>query len=312
MYDGNLCKHSLPQYKLQLQYLKSFIKSYPGKRKFGFVFLSDLCHRWANLLSAGDDGFLEFFKSLKNESLLNDTLFITMGDHGPYTYGAIRDSPQGKLEHRLPFLSLTFPAWFKRSYPVQMAALIRNSRIISSPFDLHKTMKHLLTFPLKTFVQTDTIGESLFEPLPDDRACEDTGIPEFYCPCLSLRSIDTAHAHVHRAGKVAVKHINDILMSRSISARLCHQLELKAIFEAYQKMPSRGSPKNVQTDHRNTSCKYQIKFQTTPGDGLFEALLKMNSTGGFEILNHISRINTYGNQSSCIGVPYIKPYCLCR
>ncbi|PFX31984.1 hypothetical protein AWC38_SpisGene3159 [Stylophora pistillata] len=221
LYDGGLCKHSLAQYKLQLQYLKSFMKSYPGKRKFGFVFLSDLCHRTVNLLSGGDDGFVEFFESLKNNSLLNNTLFITMGDHGPYTYGVIRDSPQGKLEHRLPFLSLTFPAWFKRSYPVQMAALIRNSRIITSPFDLYKTMKHLLTFPKKTFVEMDTVGASLFESLPNDRACEDTGIPEFYCPCLSrMQSIDIAHTHVHQAVKVAVKHINDILISRPITAKL--------------------------------------------------------------------------------------------
>lgn len=312
LYDGGLCKHSLAQYKLQLQYLKSFMKSYPGKRKFGFVFLSDLCHRTVNLLSGGDDGFVEFFESLKNSSLLNNTLFITMGDHGPYTYGVIRDSPQGKLEHRLPFLSLTFPAWFKRSYPVQMAALIRNSRIITSPFDLYKTMKHLLTFPKKTFVEMDTVGASLFESLPDDRACEDTGISEFYCPCLSrMQSIDIAHTHVHQAVKVAVKHINDILISRPITAKLCHQLELKAIFEANQIMPSRGSHKDVPTDQGK---KYQIKFKTTPGDGLFEALLAMNSTGGFKVLHYISRINTYGNQPRCIGrrAPFLRPYCLCR
>ena len=95
---------SQAQYKLQLEYLKSFMKSYQGKRKFGFTFLSDLCHRSANLLRAADNGFVALFESLKNASLLNETMFITMSDHGP-RYKEMRHSPQGNLEHRLPFLS---------------------------------------------------------------------------------------------------------------------------------------------------------------------------------------------------------------
>lgn len=289
------------------------MKSYPGKRKFGFTFLSDLCHRTANFLSAGDEGFLTFFESLKNENLLNDTMFIMMSDHGP-RYRQIRESPQGKLEHRLPFLSLTFPSWFKRSFPQEMAALTKNTRIISSPFDLYATMKHLLTFPEKTLVEPDTIGKSLFEPLPDDRKCEDTGIPDNYCPCLRWQSIDISHTHVHQAVKVAVSHINGLLMSHPVTARLCHQLELKAIFEAHQKMPSRDTYTNFLADQNNTTCSYQIKFQTTPGDGLFEGLLKMNATGSFKVFNEIDRVSMYGNQPSCIvnHVPSMRPYCLCK
>ena len=147
------------------------MKSYQGKRKFGFTFLSDLCHRSADLLRAADNGFEARFESLKNESLLNDT----MCGHGP-RYKELRHSPQGKLEHRVPFLSLTFPPWFKRNCPAHFAALGKNSQIISSLFDLYATMKHLLTFPDKRLVESTGIGASLFEPLPDRRAREDTDI----------------------------------------------------------------------------------------------------------------------------------------
>ena len=164
------------------------MKSYQGKRKFGFTFLSDLCHRSADLLRAADNGFEARFESLKNESLLNDT----MCGHGP-RYKELRHSPQGKLEHRLPFLSLTFPPWFKRNYPAHSAALGENSRIISSLFDLYATMKHLSTFPDKRLVESTGIGASLLEPLPDNRACEDTDITNNYCPCLRWKSIDLAH-----------------------------------------------------------------------------------------------------------------------
>ena len=309
---ARICLNSMPQYVLQLNYLKSFMKSYPGKRKFGFTFLSDLCHRGANLLRAGDNGFVAFFESLKNQTLLNDTIFITMSDHGP-TYQEIRFSPQGKLEHRLPFLSLTLPPWFKRNYPKHVAALVKNSQIISSPFDLYATMKHLLTFPTKSLVETAGIGASLFEPLPDNRTCEDTGITDNYCPCLRWQAIDTAHPHVHKAVKEAVTHINQLLLSHSTTAKLCHQLELKTIFEAHQKLPDHKTDMDFLLGKENATCNYQIKFQTTPGDGLFEALLKMNATGHF-VYNEIDRVSMYGDQPKCIAnhVPSMRPYCLCK
>lgn len=310
---ARVCLSSQAQYELQLKYLKSFMKSYPGKRKFGFTFLSDLCHRSAGLLSAGDNGFVAFFESLKNESLLNDTMFITMSDHGP-RYKEIRLSPQGKLEHRLPFLSLTLPPWFKYSYPEHVAALVKNSRIISSPFDLYATMKHLLTFPDQRLVETTGIGASLFEPLPDNRTCEDTGISDNYCPCLRWQSIDISHPHVREAVKVAVLHINELLVSHPMTANLCHQLELETIFEAYQKLPSREADMNFLSGKENATCSYQIRFQTTPGDGLFEALLKMNATGDFKVYNEIDRVSMYGDQPNCIvnHVPSMRPYCLCK
>lgn len=311
--EARVCLSSQAQYKLQLEYLKSFMKAYPGKRKFGFTFLSDLCHRSANLLRAADNGFVAFFESLRDDSLLNDTLFITMSDHGP-TYKEIRHSPQGKLEHRLPFLSLIFPPWFKRYYPEHFAALGNNSQIISSPFDLYATMKHLLTFPDKRLVDTTGIGASLFEPLPDNRTCEDTGITDNYCPCSRWKSIDLAHPHVHKAVKAAVIHINQLLLSHPKTANLCHQLELKAIFEAHQMLPRHETDRNFHSGTQNATCSYQIQFQTTPGDGLFEALLKMNATGDFKVDNGIDRVSMYGNQPKCIvkHVPSMRPFCMCK
>ena len=303
--------NSQPQYELQLNYLKSFMKSYLGKRKFGFTFFSDLCHRKVGLLSAADSGLVSFFESLKHDNLLNETMFITMSDHGA-RFKEVRQSPQGKLEHRLPFLSLTFPRWFKRNYPEHVAALVKNTRIITSPFDLHATMKHLLTFPEKRLVEGGGIGTSLFEPLPENRACEDTGIPDNYCPCLRWQSIDINHPHVHEAVKVAVSHINELLASHSITTKLCHQLELKAIFEAYQKLPS--SQTHLNLDRENVTCSYQIQFQTTPGDGLFEGLLRMSASGDFKVYGEIDRVNMYGDQPRCVAeyLPSMRPYCLCK
>ena len=303
--------NSQSQFEVQLKYLKSFMKSYPGKRKFGFTFFSDLCHREPGLVHAADGGLISFFESLKNENLLNDTMFITLSDHGA-RFEVVRKSPQGKLEQRLPFLSLTFPPWFKRNYPEHFAALAKNTRIITSPFDVHATMKHLIAFPDKRFVETGGVGASLFDPLPEGRACKDAGIPENYCPCLSWQPINISHPHVHEAVKVALSHINKLLVSYPMADTLCHQLELKTISEAYQKMPSGKTHLNV--DIEDTTCSYQIQFQTTPGDGLFEGLLKINASGDFKVFGEIDRVNMYGDQPKCIAehMPSMRPYCLCK
>ena len=308
---SGLCMSSQQQYQVQLDYLNSFMKSYPGRRKFGFTFFSDLCHREPGLVHASDGGVRDFFDSLRKENLLNDTMFITMSDHGA-RFEEVRQSPQGKLEQRLPFLSLTFPPWFKQRYPEQMAALVKNTRIISSPFDLHKTIKHLLAFPDKRFVDKNTVGTSFFEPLSINRTCSDTGIPEYYCPCLRWYPISTSHPHALQAVKVAVNHINELLMSQPMTAKLCHQLELKTISEAYQSQPS--SETHLTLDLEQTICTYQIQFQTTPGDGLFEGLVRMDTSGNFKVYGKLDRINMYGDQPRCIDepVPSMRPYCLCK
>ena len=300
-----LCLGSQAQYQVQLKYMKSFMNSYPGKRKFGLTFFSDLCHRTPSLISAADGGLVALFSSLKDENLLNDTMFITMSDHGG-RFGDLRQSPQGKLEHRLPFLSVTFPSWFKSKYPEHMAGIVKNTRIITSPFDLHATFKHLLTFPKKPSTKAAGVGHSFFEPLPFNRTCEDAGIPEQYCPCLKWQFIDISHPHVSKAAKAALSYINELLISYNMTEKLCHKLQVKAILEAYQKVPDRETGA--------TTCSYQIKFQTTPGDGLFEAFLRMSTSGDFTVFGEIDRVNMYGDQPRCIAedLPYMRPYCLCK
>ena len=51
---------------------------------------------------------------------------------------------QGKLEERLPMMSLTFPDAFKREHADLFENLVKNSDRLTTPFDLHETFLHLL------------------------------------------------------------------------------------------------------------------------------------------------------------------------
>ena len=72
---GGRCLGSQPQHCVQLKYMKSVMNSYPGKRKFGLTFFSELCHRIPSLVSAADDSLVAFFNSLKDENRMNGTMF---------------------------------------------------------------------------------------------------------------------------------------------------------------------------------------------------------------------------------------------
>ena len=49
---------------------------------------------------------------LHSRGHLDNTLLVTMSDHGP-RMGDMRNTAQGKIEERLPMMSLAFPKQFK-------------------------------------------------------------------------------------------------------------------------------------------------------------------------------------------------------
>ena len=141
------CINAQPQHKIQLEYLKSMFRAYPKTPKFGFIFLSSLCHHNTILpLGAAEKDFYEFFKSMQDSGFLNDTMLVVMGDHGART-GEFRSTMQGKLEERLPLLSIALPDNFLLKYSKLAKNFKSNTDIIISPLDLHATFMHVLKYP---------------------------------------------------------------------------------------------------------------------------------------------------------------------
>lgn len=293
------------QVKLQLDYLMSYVKSYHGRRKFSYTHLTDLCHRQLNLLSTADVELLEFFKRLKNGNLLDKSMFVIMGDHGA-RFGTIRGTYQGKLEERLPMLAITLPSWFQETYKEKVASFQRNTEVILSPFDLHATFEHLMEFS-KPFNRTK-IGTSLFEDIPEDRQCSDTGISDSWCPCLEWISIDHTHEQINASADRIVSWMNQNLAANTLSKSLCSPITLKRILNAVQNIPKHSKNINMKTNR----CSYQIQLETKPGDALFEVTIDVLHDGSYVIYD-VSRINAYGNQAQCIEskVPSVRKYCYC-
>ena len=180
------CLGSEAIYNVSLNSIKSFLKAYPKKLKFGFHMNSDFCHHEDfNFISLVEDDLLSFLKYFKNEGILNNTILILFGDHG-LRYGFVRSTVLGRMEERLPFLSMTFPPWFEKTYPELYQNLKKNTEVLTTPFDLHATFQHMLSYPQKP--QGLPHGKSLFTDI-GWRTCKQAGIPFHFCPCVDWKEV---------------------------------------------------------------------------------------------------------------------------
>jgi hypothetical protein len=181
------CLGSQAIYNVSLNSITSFFNAYPKKLKFGFHMNSDFCHHEDfNFISLVEEDLLKFLKYFKNEGILNNTILILFGDHG-LRYGFVRSTILGRMEERLPFLSMTFPPWFEKTYPELYQNLKKNTEVLTTPFDLHATFQHMLSYPRKP--EGLPHGKSLFTDI-GWRTCEQAGIPFHFCPCVDWSEVE--------------------------------------------------------------------------------------------------------------------------
>jgi len=109
---------------------------------------------------------------------------IIAADHGMH-YGSFSDTKTGWVEHKLPVLFFIIPTWFLEAHPEVEKYLLLNEQKLFTPFDLHYTIKHFLSYPEKPSKREESeFAYSLIEEeIPDDRTCDDAGIEDNICVC---------------------------------------------------------------------------------------------------------------------------------
>src|SRR5690606_10244477 len=128
---------------------------------------------------------------------------------------------------------------------------------LTSHFDLHATMMHLLTGQTRSYSRP--YGKSLLEEIPEDRTCDMAGILPQYCLCNSFQPIKVT-SEVNKTSALAVDHINSMLALQAGNS--CVPLTLQETHRAYS------------AASRDRNEIYQIvKFATAPNDGFFEAMV---------------------------------------
>ena len=166
------CSKSESMVNHTLKYVESFFDAYPTLRKFAFTFHSYISHAHPNHLSYAEEDLLWFLRTFMDKGYLKDTMLVIMGDHGSRN-SEYRGTMQGKLEERLPWFSISLPSDFQRRFSPDLVANLRgNQPVITSSFDVHATLRHILTYPN---LPSGEHTKSLFEKLPRNRTCKDAG-----------------------------------------------------------------------------------------------------------------------------------------
>ncbi|CAF1058404.1 unnamed protein product [Adineta steineri] len=327
------CFGSMTRLQSMLNWIRDLFDMYPSQPKFSFVFHSQYSHDSNNRLPYGDDELLEFLKLMYERGYFDNTIFILMTDHGA-RFSTLRKTYQGKLEERLPFVSIRMPKKFQEQYPSLMTNLRLNSHRLTTPFDLHETFEHLFEFHSNDAYQSKSNRSySLFQLIPENRTCSQANIEQHWCACLHWNDLSTTEVLIQKFGQQAVNYLNDFV---SDYKKECAKLTLFQINKASQLEPNErllkfmgSSDKDGRVPYfRNNTMKilnktldstqtkyYQIQFETIPGHGQFELTAEYNQLNDTFIIKkqRLSRMNKYGQTSACIAHkrPEFREICYC-
>ena len=327
-YFQGVCHGDVSIAKRSFDYATSFYDSYKGIPKFSLTVLSAMVHNDLNKVENVQDDLLAMIKTMEKKGHLKDTFLIIFGDHGA-RLSEFRNTLTGKLEERLPFLSVTLPDELVERFPSIATAMEHNTKVLTSYFDIHATLQHLFTYPKQPNVSR---GQSLFNKIdPRTRTCGTAGVKEHWCPCLQFTMENKTSEKIVKMAKSVVEFINkNITGIISDAKEKCAKLELHEVQRAGRKIPNEAVQRFKQTN-QNSKCiecevvfdkeanldqhsiDYEIVFSVYPGKGSFEASVTV--TNDEIVVNpEISRINRYGDQPKCIQdkYPLLRKYCYCR
>lgn len=309
------------------EYLKEFAKTYTTHKHFSFNSLGMLGHNYLDRIKLVDNDAHSLFRFFEDKKYRNNTAIFLFGDHG-HRFSKLRQTIWGKLEERLPFMSMTFPPWFFKKYKEKTSLLKMNSHVLTSHFDIYQTLQHLL-YP-DTYKKSRGIGTSLFTNIAQlNRTCEEAGVPAHFCPCKEYRLVPINNYRVLKICNKAVSFINTILRDNAESKRKCSELKLKEIIRVRIIAPSEKMQKHDKTfdtkecDHcglkedktfRMKVTQYEVVFSVEPSRGVYEATVEyLHDTRTIRVIPDISRVNQYGSQPNCIAkkYPHLRKYCFC-
>ncbi|CAK9295170.1 unnamed protein product [Gordionus sp. m RMFG-2023] len=306
-----------------LEYSKDLMVSLKSWPYFCLTYTTQLTHNYLNNIKYLDKLFLNYFKSLFASKSLENTVVIIFGDHG-MRYGDFRKTFIGMMEERLPLLFVLPPAWFLSKYPSIHYNMKINTKRILSPFDVHKTLLHLIKLN-EHGAYTDSKfdhkvrGFSFLEEIPFNRSCESAEIPLHYCPCNLIGGglIESNQREELKVSALAiVATINTLLkpVQNVCKVLALSNLDTARIFSLENQEYGSENSINFLKNRRFSKIRLLLTIEVEPSEALFEASLGFNSISQLfdKVIGDISRVNKYYNQSWCISDPVMKKYCFCK
>jgi hypothetical protein len=256
-------------------YIQEFSENYSKYHQWIFTHINTAHESSGLLISTLDLDTVDFLKGfLEKEKNSRTVIFIT-GDHG-MRYGEWFKKMDGSHEHRLPLGLVVASDRLLQSIDFSSEVLDHNSRRLTSKLDLYASQLHLIgltdgkisresqeyqEIKRKTSEKYKVI--SLFmEKAPNNRTCEDVGVPAFWCSCLKFVEVKERFDQVvFKITQALIDSINEEAFrhrGNNLGA-VCKKLNLKKIVKVWV----------LTTDEEF----YKIQFEVREKEGvLFESV----------------------------------------
>lgn len=314
IFNWNLLHLSCNGFKTDSEHIMDYAMEFATRFKndpyFGFFWMNTFSHNFISDPTSMDERFREYIMDLTISDLLDNTILILGSDHG-VRWGLTRMIEKlGFHEDSLPIMFVRLPTWMKedKRYEKFTSALQTNKNRLTSTFDMHLTIKHILNLSGRVDDESLTAEGchgcmSLFDTIPYNRSCDDAGIPSHFCACEENQSESTNRVDNMAIGEGVVSFIN----SKREHFNLTTNCQLLSLHKVIYNVKIRTVDKRKEF--------FRINLSTSPNDGAFEANVDCirSKEGILNSVNVVSvfRTNSYADDSKCIDVPDMKQFCSC-
>ncbi|XP_030377568.1 uncharacterized protein LOC115626357 [Scaptodrosophila lebanonensis] len=293
------------------QFAQRYINEQPI---WGLFWSNSFSHDDFALPSKMEQKILQYLLDFESDGVFEESIFIFFADHGT-RFGSLSCLTSGFLDERWPMLFIYLPPWFRRQYPQYAKALALNRNRLSSNYDLHNTLKHIIeiggTPDGRELPKAYDCPKchSLFYPLSEQRNCADAGILEHWCTCEPYKRIEGKWGT--RLAPLVIDRMNEYLAGKNLST-LCSSLSLSYVHRIEIKY-------GLDIDWHNEMprldvANYRIKFKVQQNSADFMATFVFNNiTENIDLnVETISRTNSYEEDSTCLEDKIAKLYCICK
>ncbi|XP_070140999.1 uncharacterized protein [Drosophila kikkawai] len=293
-------------------YALEFTRRYLNETYFGFFWTNTHSHSDISQTSSMDEYMAEYLRKLVRQGTMDNSVVVFFSDHG-LRFGPTRATWSGHLEERLPAIFIWLPHHLRQSHPEFVRSLHLNRNRLTTPYDLHLTMKHILSLSGRTDMAS--LGpapdcpqcQSLLRPVSPLRSCADVGIEDHWCTCWAYDTVSSTSRETRMLGKRVVSYLNTYVAEfrNGTYAKLCAKLTLQSIRSAFRAHPNALDPEGFHT--------YRLIFVTSPNKAWYEATVRHNQTDdSVTVTGSVSRLNVYSGESECMKDFAAKKYCYCR
>ncbi|SPP84847.1 Hypothetical predicted protein [Drosophila guanche] len=295
-----------------VQFVQRLLEETP---MFGVFWSNSFTHNVFSAGSAMDHLFREYLLLLLKLGLFKRSIVLLVSDHG-YRFGNIRTrTKSGYLDERLPMMWLYVPPWFRKKYPHYVANLRKNRNRLSSNYDVHMTLQHILQLNTRSHEAFDARIKakkcpncrSLFFELPENRSCSEAGITEKWCTCHPTTTV-TNRTQYMAVARAVVQGMNQHLVAKKLT-HLCENFQLNSVEVMDRKEILGERSTTAATEH-----VYVLNFQTVYKKPKFEATVRWNPRSSTLKMNvdELSRKDSYSATAKCVKDSLVKKYCICK